>query len=709
MNSPVVEFHSKNPPKFYGFHTFAEPGCPITLTGAFRDNIRRFLQECAAIEDYDLGGMPIWRTFLVYESKGTVLPLYTVEEKVADSDRPFCDYCRCVGWSHHFVSKRKYHLIIPANDEWDDPIDESVFDLQTHLLHGLIHCNGFGHLICINGIEGGSKFICGREIMDLWDRICTTLSVRQITVEDLSKKHEMELRLLHGVAYGRSWFGKWGYQFCHGSFGVKEHNYGSAIDLLSSLDLDRIIQDFSFVKACFDLKQMIEYYRNMSGNNLATVRGLFRFMFTVKSTTPTTRYSTIVASWPEKKKVIFSTHIRKCSSKFPTKLAPTTSFFRKEKPTKCRKFSNLAAKMDSRWPVRRLEHVAEVIAEALKEKRAAKNTGSCGMTRQEARDAARLHIGDTGLIDHVLKAMNNVIVGDHIVRRAVNRATKVLEYTIQDLKCNDEKQFYPSKVVKPSWTCCLGPGRSVYNDVAYLYKNVLLGYPECESVESAAQMILHSKHFVKEFPFRDEDAESLMFICKLILSSVDLKADLSYEFTAVEHVDVPLYATVGDLKMAVENAFRDTYCMLEKLQVTEILELEEVEDEEVLFGIVQSGMELHVKGCGTDMESNLRYEGGIENWTVKCKCGARDDDGERMVACDICEAWQHTHCCGIEEAEAVPRLFVCETCCTSLVTMQRPCGLTYGYESCEGSLLKSHLREVGSSVICVEFYVHVQL
>ncbi|XP_047966013.1 PHD finger protein MALE MEIOCYTE DEATH 1-like [Salvia hispanica] len=652
----------ENPPKFYGFHTFAEPGCPIILTASFRDNIRRFLQECASIEGYLINGMPLWRTFLVYESKGTVLPLYTIEENVEDSDRPFCDYCRCVGWSHHFVSKRKYHLIIPVNDQWDDPIDEGVFDLQTHLLHGLIHCNGFGHLICINGIEGSSKFIRGKEIMDLWDRICTTLSVRQITVEDLSKKNKMELRLLHGVAYGHSWFGKWGYRFCHGRFGVKEHNYKSAIDLLSSLELDQIVVDFSFVKACFDIKQMIQYYRNMSGSNLVTIRDLLRFLFTVKSTTSMTRSF----RW---------------SSKFPTKFALMNRSFRKEKPTKCRKFSNVAAKMDSRWPVRRLEHVSQVIVEALKEKRAAKNTGSSGMTRQEARDAARLHIGDTGLIDHVLKAMTNVIVRDHIVRCSVNRSTKVLEYTIQDLKCEDEKQsLYPSKVEKPFWRFCLGPGRSVYNDISCLYKNVLLGYPECESVDCAAQMILHSKHFVKEFPFRNDDAESLMFICILILSSVDLKTDLSYEFTAMEKVEVPLYATVGDLKKAVEAAFRDTYCVLDRLRVTEILELEEVEDGEVLFGVVQSGMEIHVKGYGTDTESSfLRYEGGIEKWTVKCKCGARDDDGERMVACDICEAWQHTHCCGIEESEAVPRLFVCEACCTLLVTTKIPCGLTYDY------------------------------
>lgn len=106
MASTILDSHSnrnKTPPKFHGFHTFAEPGCPITLTGAFRDNIRRFLQECAGLEDYDLDGMLIWRTFLVYESKGTVLPLYTVEENVERSDRPFCDYCRCVGKPLFFI------------------------------------------------------------------------------------------------------------------------------------------------------------------------------------------------------------------------------------------------------------------------------------------------------------------------------------------------------------------------------------------------------------------------------------------------------------------------------------------------------------------------------------------------------------------------------------------------------------------------------
>lgn len=58
---------------------------------------------------------------------------------------------------------------------------------------------------------------------------------RKITVEDLPKKRSMDLRLLHGVAYGHSWFGRWGYRFCQGSFGVTEHNYERALEILSSL------------------------------------------------------------------------------------------------------------------------------------------------------------------------------------------------------------------------------------------------------------------------------------------------------------------------------------------------------------------------------------------------------------------------------------------------------------------------------------------
>ena len=59
---------------------------------------------------------------------------------------------------------------------------------------------------------------------------------------------------------------------------------------------------------------------------------------------------------------------------------------------------------------------------------------------------------------------------------------------------------------------------------------------------------------------------------------------------------VPLHATVGDLKRASEAALRDTYCIAERLIVTDIKELMDVSDEEVLFGLIQSGVELCVRG-----------------------------------------------------------------------------------------------------------------
>jgi rubredoxin len=55
-------------------------------------------------------------------------------------------------------------------------------------------------------------------------------------------------------------------------------------------------------------------------------------------------------------------------------------------------------------------------------------------------------------------------------------------------------------------------------------------------------------------------------------------------------------------------------------------------------------------------------ERGLENWTVDCTCGAKDDDGERMMACDVCGVWQHTRCSGISDFEEVPDKFICRKC-----------------------------------------------
>jgi hypothetical protein len=67
----------------------------------------------------------------------------------------------------------------------------------------------------------------------------------------------MDLRLLYGVGYGHSWYGKWGYKFCRGSFGVSEYDYYGAMQDLSSLELDQIVKDFSDTDKC---REIIKYF-----------------------------------------------------------------------------------------------------------------------------------------------------------------------------------------------------------------------------------------------------------------------------------------------------------------------------------------------------------------------------------------------------------------------------------------------------------------
>ena len=54
--------------------------------------------------------------------------------------------------------------------------------------------------------------------------------------------------------------------------------------------------------------------------------------------------------------------------------------------------------------------------------------------------------------------------------------------------------------------------------------------------------------------------------------------------------------------------------------------------------------------------------GGAEEWLVACCCGTRDDDGERMIACDGCGCWSHTQCAGYQDDLPLPLVFLCAQC-----------------------------------------------
>ncbi|KAI4367082.1 hypothetical protein MLD38_022860 [Melastoma candidum] len=611
----------KRMPKIYDFPTFPAPIQPAGRP--FRDNIRLFLQQCALPQDHSLRGMPVWCTLLLHKDTPSAVPLYTVQENVRKLPSPFCDHCRFAGWSSHYLSKRRYHLIIPMDHEWSRPLDLSALDLPNHLLHGMIHANGYGHLLVINGIEGGSRFLCGREIMDLWDRICTNLLVRKITVEDVSRKRGMDLRLLYGVAYGHPWFGRWGYRFHKGSFGNFQ-----------------------------EVKQIIRRYQDLSETNLVSLRDLLRLMLTLKS------YHSPKVNIAGSDRDLSSLSLKRSTNKPVIKDKPN-----QKAKQRYRSFAAAADEMGSRWPPRRLEQAAEVIVEALIQNKEEK-FGQGGMTRQDVRDVARMHIGDTGLLDNVLKMMNNVTIRNFVVRRSVNPSTRVLEYTINELG-NDRTSNQEEQLVE--WSRRPPPlvatADDIYHDMSCINEAVLLKYPKGEWMEMACRKVLDSKHFLKEWRFRDEADQLLTFVCN-VLPNTDFTENMMVGKVVVgEIVTIPLHSTIGELKLAAGSAFQDTYCGFQNFVVTEIRGMEELEDDELLFGVVESGAQLWMRGIGMDGRSELKHEGGTANWRVMCGCGAEDDDGERMVACDICEVWQHTRCCGIKDTGSVPPLFVCSACC----------------------------------------------
>lgn len=127
---------------------------------------------------------------------------------------------------------------------------------------------------------------------------------------------------------------------------------------------------------------------------------------------------------------------------------------------------------------------------------------------------------------------------------------------------------------------------------------------------------------------KGEEEQWLTIICRLLPSSTDKEIEVKRGLPPGEIVVVPMHATIGDLKKAAESALRDTSFITEWFVVIGIEGLDEMEDMEVLFGVVFSGAGVGVSGSGIDLDTPLRYEGGSDTWMVRCECGARDDDGE---------------------------------------------------------------------------------
>ena len=185
-------------------------------------------------------------------------------------------------------------------------------------------------------------------------------------------------------------------------------------------------------------------------------------------------------------------------------------------------------------------------------------------------------------------------------------------------------------------------------------------------VADSARKLLDCKQFMKDYK-PDEMAVELPSVIRLwcqVELSDQPKDDPS---PPPELIVLPLNATVADLKSEASSAFQEVYAMYKRFQAEELIGYGSINDSlTVKFLLGTSGsVKLQGKCPAKYGLSRFRMERGTDTWKVDCPCGAKDDDGERMLACDTCGVWQHTRCAGIDKSDAMPSKFVCLRCVNS--------------------------------------------
>ncbi|KAA8529892.1 hypothetical protein F0562_034504 [Nyssa sinensis] len=200
--------------RVFKFKTFGEKGNPIESSGPFCQNMKALL-EFGHSESGLCSGMESWSFQLeVHRHPPLHILMFVVEEPIELSLNRHCKHCQYVGWGHHMICNKKYHFLVPSKDTvaaclsnkgdgdgaYSSKGKSNLVELEGHIMHGVFHSNGFGHLLCVNGVEMGSD-LAGYHIMEFWDRLCTGLGARIVSLYDNSQKRCMDLRLVHGIAY----------------------------------------------------------------------------------------------------------------------------------------------------------------------------------------------------------------------------------------------------------------------------------------------------------------------------------------------------------------------------------------------------------------------------------------------------------------------------------------------------------------------------
>ncbi|KAK1418859.1 hypothetical protein QVD17_28007 [Tagetes erecta] len=630
------------------FLTF--PSGEQAATLPFRTIVREFLIKHALLPPVFslLPHLLTWQ-ILFRVGDGSVC-VDVVEEDVIRSRSVYCDQCRVVGWSGNPVCRKRYHFIIKSDgasiggynkpcagcgafihlsdsrckscnhvmtaEEVEDWMYNQLED-TSHLLHGVVHMNGYGHILRVNGREGGSQVLSGRHIMDFWDRLCKVLGVRQVSVMDVSKKYGLEFRLLHSVATGHPWYGEWGYEFGGGSYAITHEAYNNAIETLASMPLSALSAQGR--KPRTHLHDLIAFYRSFSDQELVTIRDLFN------------RLTDLLHQANKNQTLVDYRNAKRVKLSYSRALCV--------------------------WNICDVVRVEEAMFRVLKAV-----SRSSWVSWRSLRGAV-CRVGPPELLDYCLKELKGKqATYDMVVNARSNPDSGALEYRLE-----------PCSNTTGDCSIAISPSEdNLIRDLKYLYEALL--HPQFmvnhipstrrDTAVSSAIKILDCKHFVKNYhpenSFTKSNPSSLILSCKPKLTEdIDIN-------TPPEHIILPLNATVGDLKIEASKAFQEVYLILRRFQAEELVEYRGVDESTQIKLLVGSNNETVVgvvgKCLGKSGLSQFRMERGEETWTMDCSCGAKDDDGERMLACDVCGVWQHTRCAGIPDPSLVPVNFVCCKC-----------------------------------------------
>lgn len=207
-----------------------------------------------------------------------------------------------------------------------------------------------------------------------------------------------------------------------------------------------------------------------------------------------------------------------------------------------------------------------------------------------------------------------------------------------------------------------------------------------EYAVNSAVKILDCKQLIKRYKKAAPSPSKIRIWCNIQL--VDQQEENIVP--PPELLVLPLNATVGSLKQEVTKAFKETYPIFQSFEAERLIGFEKISHSTpvaLLFGLNGT---INVRGRCHGVTRRLelfRMERGTETWTVECICGTKDDDGERMLACDTCSVWQHTRCNGIRDTDEAPETFVCMKCAIlKRSNRRRTEGGHKGGRRCKGSI-----------------------